>query len=113
MRIGGGDATKRRGLGGTGWRLFLFWDGGSEVHAVQPHARLVIGRGEECDLRLPHDSVSRRHAVLSGDDGTWCIEDLGSSNGTVVDGVALRKGAPQVVDAGKVVMLGDARLVLD
>ncbi len=112
MRIGGEDATRRRGHGGSGWRLFLFWEGGSEVHSLQPTARLVIGRGEDCDLRLAHESVSRRHAVLSGD-GAWHIEDLASSNGTFVDGVPVREGTRQIVEPGKVVMLGDVRLVLD
>src|SRR4029078_10212220 len=110
MHAGSDDPTKRRGDGDAGWKLLLFWDGGSEVHAVRPGARLVIGRGDDCDLRLPHESVSRRHAVLSGD-GAWRIEDLGSSNGTFVGGVPLHKGASRPIEPGQIVMLGDARLV--
>jgi two-component system cell cycle response regulator len=47
-------------------------------------AETVIGRDEGADFRLPHPSVSRRHARLAVDeDGVW-IEDLGSRNGTFV-----------------------------
>lgn len=46
----------------------------------------LIGRSEDCALRIEHLSVSRRHAelVLGGD--TWSLLDLGSKNGTSVDG---------------------------
>lgn len=47
----------------------------------------IVGRGPECDVRIDHPDVSRRHARLSlRDDGLW-VEDLGSKNGTTVDGV--------------------------
>lgn len=50
--------------------------------------RYLIGRGTECEVQVDHDDVSRRHALLVVDgEGAW-VEDLGSSNGTFVDGVA-------------------------
>lgn len=49
-----------------------------------------IGRGGECDLVLAESSVSRRHArVLRRGGGIW-VEDLGSRNGTFVNGVAVK-----------------------
>lgn len=54
---------------------------------------VVVGRGDDCDLVLPHRLVSRRHAELARtDEGTTVIRDLGSSNGIVVDGRELRDG---------------------
>ena len=47
---------------------------------------LVIGRDEHCDIALGEDTVSRRHAQLLFRDGSWIIQDLGSTNGTVVNG---------------------------
>jgi pSer/pThr/pTyr-binding forkhead associated (FHA) protein len=45
----------------------------------------VIGRREDCDLRIPVGDVSRKHCrILTGDDGVR-VEDLGSSNGTFVN----------------------------
>ena len=50
-------------------------------------AELLIGRHADCDLQLSEGQASRRHAKLTvADDGAW-IEDLGSANGTYVNGV--------------------------
>ncbi len=47
--------------------------------------RFVIGRGDECDIRLNQGSISRQHAALDFYDGKWQIEDLGSQNGVFID----------------------------
>jgi two-component system cell cycle sensor histidine kinase/response regulator CckA len=49
---------------------------------------VVIGRGDECDVQLDDGKVSRRHArVLPSADGeVWVVEDVGSRNGTLVNG---------------------------
>ena len=47
---------------------------------------LRIGRDPGNGLRLSHDTVSRAHAELSMRDGLWVIRDLGSTNGTTVNG---------------------------
>ncbi len=46
----------------------------------------VIGRSAEADLVIDDDTVSRRHAVLHGDRSALEVEDLGSSNGTTLQG---------------------------
>ena len=46
----------------------------------------VIGRREDCDLRIPLGDVSRKHARLVRDGDTIKLEDLGSSNGTHLNG---------------------------
>ncbi|MEP6483683.1 MAG: FHA domain-containing protein [Rudaea sp.] len=52
--------------------------------------RLVIGRGSECDLILDEPEMSRRHAVIENfGDGIY-LRDLGSANGTFVNGVQVR-----------------------
>ncbi len=45
-----------------------------------------IGRAPECDLILPHPTVSKIHASIHFENGNWWIEDLGSTNGTYADG---------------------------
>ncbi|MFD3511507.1 FHA domain-containing protein [Streptomyces sp. NPDC058657] len=47
---------------------------------------LRIGRELGSGLRLSHESVSRRHAELALHDGVWLLRDLGSTNGTCVNG---------------------------
>lgn len=46
----------------------------------------VIGRREDCDLRIPLGEVSRKHCRLVRDGDTLKLEDLGSSNGTFLNG---------------------------
>lgn len=63
------------------------------------HAICTIGRAPDCSLRLPDDDVSRRHAILQAQgEGEFWLVDLGSANGTYVNGrrlsqaVRLQKG---------------------
>ncbi|MHC4713204.1 MAG: SpoIIE family protein phosphatase [Planctomycetota bacterium] len=53
--------------------------------------RCVIGRQQDCDIRLKDDAVSRHHAVVSAEEDGYYIEDLGSSNGTFLNGRAITK----------------------
>ncbi|MGC8833586.1 MAG: FHA domain-containing protein [Armatimonadota bacterium] len=46
----------------------------------------LIGRSPEADVLIPHPSVSRRHALIVIEDGAAYIEDLGSTNGTIIEG---------------------------
>lgn len=47
---------------------------------------VVIGRHKDCDLVLPDDQASRRHAQVSPAGAGYAVEDLGSTNGTLVNG---------------------------
>jgi hypothetical protein len=73
------------------------------------HARLVLGRGSDCTVVLADITVSRRHAELVLRDGCWILRDLGSSNGTWVNG---RQVVEAEVRSGDLVVLGDCRLRL-
>ncbi len=55
---------------------------------------LVIGRSSKADLPLPDPSLSREHARLFQEDGRWFVEDLGSRNGTYLEGRRLEASAP-------------------
>jgi serine phosphatase RsbU (regulator of sigma subunit) len=66
---------------------------------------LLIGRSSTCDLSLPDRSMSRRHARVYSDGEDWYIEDLGSRNGTLVDGVPIDR--PQPLEPSSVVTVGD------
>lgn len=56
---------------------------------VRPGEALRIGRAEDSGLRIAHASVSRAHAELRHHDGTWHLRDLGSKNGSFVDGARI------------------------
>lgn len=67
----------------------------------------VIGRREICDIYLPDNSVSRRHAVITRSGGRYLIKDQDSTNGTYVNGVRIKQTelAPgDTIKVGRVVL---------
>jgi len=52
----------------------------------------ILGRGERCDTRYSRPEVSQPHARVNWQNGRWYVRDLGSANGTTVDGRVLRGG---------------------
>ncbi|MEL7658703.1 MAG: DUF3662 and FHA domain-containing protein [Bacillota bacterium] len=64
---------------------------------------LIIGRRESCDIVLPDESVSRRHARLEPKKEGWIISDLNSGNGTYINGVRV---SSTVLSPGDTVKLG-------
>lgn len=66
---------------------------------------LTIGRGEDCDVRVDDEYASPHHAKVTRDDaGRVWIEDLGSTNGTWLNGV--RVYGPTLMTPGCVVRVG-------
>lgn len=61
-------------------------EGVQEAHRLFPGCPVTIGRSEDCELRLPDSSVSRRHCRAENRGDGWVIVDLGSGNGTLVNG---------------------------
>src|SRR6185436_8022857 len=57
----------------------------------------VLGRESE-DLLLPVSAVSRKHATLSREDGSWIVRDLGSKNGTLLNGRPISQATLENMD---------------
>src|SRR5215211_5773808 len=72
-------------------------------------APMRIGRAPECELVLKDNRVSRRHARLAARDGVLILTDLGSTNGTRVNG---HRVTEVVLGAGDTVQLGETSLVV-
>ena len=70
---------------------------------------ILIGRHASADIRLADMSVSRYHAMLGVSDGVWTITDLGSTSGTFVNGVPVKK---KILHANDVIIIGSRRLTL-
>jgi hypothetical protein len=73
-------------------------------------ATVVVGRDPACDLVLVDPRVSRRHLAIACDGATYRCSDLGSSNGTRLNGVAFVAGD---IGLGDVLSLGDSELVVE
>jgi pSer/pThr/pTyr-binding forkhead associated (FHA) protein len=71
----------------------------------------IIGRRQDCDLRLKSAEVSRRHCLLSVHDGYVSVEDLDSVNGTYLNGH--RVVGKQVVRPGDSLEIGPLRFVVE
>lgn len=64
---------------------------GAQFGRIVPvRGRLTIGRGTECDLALDEPEMSRKHALIENNGDGIYLRDLGSSNGTFVNGVQVR-----------------------
>ena len=87
--------------------LLLRTDKGETVAELE-RERTAIGRDAANDVVLEDASVSGFHAVVLNDRGTVSIVDLGSTNGTVMDGVRLRKRTE--LKAWSVLQLGGVKL---
>lgn len=66
-------------------------DGGPSVELVKDLT--LVGRDDDCDVRLDHKSVSKLHCVFVKTDGLVLVRDLGSTNGTRVNGQRVRRAA--------------------
>jgi pSer/pThr/pTyr-binding forkhead associated (FHA) protein len=58
---------------------------------IPANGSLMIGRSRDCDLRLPNGDASRRHAEITATDAGYLLRDLGSTNGSFVNGQPVRE----------------------
>ncbi|MDH4178777.1 MAG: FHA domain-containing protein [Thermoleophilia bacterium] len=89
-------------------RVTLTVDG--RAHPVET-SRVVLGRSRECDVRVRDANVSRRHCeVVQDGAATWLVVDLGSTNGTELNG---RRVTRAELTAGDRITLGATEVVFD
>jgi pSer/pThr/pTyr-binding forkhead associated (FHA) protein len=90
--------------------FMLMKDGGQRAFPLAK-ATVVLGRREDCDFRIPLADVSRQHCrvVIDSVNETVTVEDLGSANGTLVNGKRVRS---QALAAGDVLEVGPVRFVV-
>ena len=70
----------------------------------------VLGRGGDCDLRIPIETVSKKHCQLSLDGQILKIRDLGSRNGTSLNDKEIKE--EMVINAGDSIKIGPLKFIL-
>ena len=73
----------------------------------------VVGRSASSNVTLPDDRVSKQHAELRQDEDGWLLTDLGSTNGTFLDGQRLAPRLPARIQPGSVLRVGDTELLCE
>ena len=72
----------------------------------------MIGRAPDAGIRFDHPDVSRHHAVFGLAEGALTIMDLGSTNGTAVNGQPLAEGVPVTLSPGDTIKIGSEEVQL-
>jgi hypothetical protein len=92
-----------------GWSLTIR-SGASAGQKVPLSGTLRIGRGLQNDLVLPDDAASRNHAMIEASESACTVADLGSTNGTFVNGVRVEQAT--ALKDGDVVVCGQTEMVV-
>lgn len=90
-------------------RLPVLVEQGGREHPIRPGANIV---GREGDIMIADPKVSRRHAHVLSEDGGFFVEDLGSTNGTELNGQKLAPGDRKPLSQGDKVSFGGVLLSL-
>jgi hypothetical protein len=92
-------------------RPWAFLTDGGGTHFEVTDNRCLIGRAETCDITIGNPGVSRTHALLWREGGEAWVSDLGSANGTEVDGASSH--SPLLLTTGGVLTLGPVALTFN
>ena len=98
------QTVKMMERGNFPWIEFYYEGGSGSFEMDSPD--MIAGRQNDCDWCIPHATVSRKHFKITFRDHTFTIEDLGSSNGTYVNGAQISKS---VLNHGDVIEFGEIR----
>ncbi len=86
IRVKAPKGPAKRAVDTTPTKLLVVEPAAMRGSTVSLDTEVVVGRAEECDVTLSEDPfVSTRHARFFQRDGEWWVEDLGSTNGTLVN----------------------------
>jgi pSer/pThr/pTyr-binding forkhead associated (FHA) protein len=90
--------------------LLVHRSDGAKPKPMRLEASVTVGRAPECELRVDDTYASSQHARIFGKNGSWYVEDLGSTNGTFVNEQKL--AAPAMLQPGDRIRVGATVLEL-
>ncbi|MGC4094375.1 MAG: sigma-54-dependent Fis family transcriptional regulator [Polyangiaceae bacterium] len=107
MSVSASDATATLSREVLGFELVVTRDGATFTLPLPEHGELRIGRAEDDDVRLAGNSVSRHHALLRVRATAITVEDLGSSNGTLLRGRRALPNTELPLQVGDSLLIGE------
>ncbi len=90
-------------------RFTVYQPGIAPQQLAIPGEAITLGRASDCTIPIKDRFLSRRHAEIVFERGTWYVRDCGSVNGTLVNGVKIAEPVP--LRAGDRIALGDSEVV--
>lgn len=96
-------------FGAPAIQLPMLIDSSGREYPLRPGTTVV---GREGDIVLSDGKASRRHAQITNQEGSLSVEDLGSTNGTKVDGVKVAPGERRTLSGGETLSFGGIELQL-
>jgi sigma-B regulation protein RsbU (phosphoserine phosphatase) len=90
-------------------RFTVYQPGLSPQQVTLPAENITLGRASDCTIPIKDRFLSRRHAEIINEQGTWFVRDCGSVNGTLLNGVKLAE--PKPLHPGDRIALGDSEVV--
>jgi len=90
-------------------RFTVYQPGLSPQQVTLPAENITLGRASDCTIPIKDRFLSRRHAEIINERGTWYVRDCGSVNGTMLNGVKLAETA--LLHPGDRIALGDSEVV--
>jgi DNA-binding NtrC family response regulator len=109
----GGPIGYPRRVAEVVYRIHVHRKTGTSEHVLREGGELVFGREPECSVTLVDGSISRRHAALRLRNGQLEFADLGSRNGSVVDGTTIATNAVLAVRPTSLIRIGNAVVVIE
>jgi len=109
------NTAERLGIASSGAKLVVLGDNEGDGAAPKEsisitRTPIIIGRLSNVDVVLADSNVSRRHAELARDGSRWVLKDLGSTNGTFVNGA---RATEQTLTSGDRLTFGSSELVFE
>jgi len=102
---------KRRGRAQAGQARLVVIAGTGVGDAVPLTGEITLGRAGDCTLDINDDYASSHHARLYRDDQSWILADLGSTNGTYINGVRIVRATR--IGPGDLIRIGRTQLQME
>jgi len=87
---------------------FLSGDNTGKIFSIEKD-EIILGRENKCDFVIDDVEVSRKHAKIAFREGHYILQDLKSTNGTVINGRKIKK--PEVLRNGDIITIGEKNII--